>query len=86
MTKGQLYGRENIDDNAAEILFVKDWKKRLQTCQYVVVFHADELFRQSYGEVFGETEIEDGSVYRVLNESGDITLSKIGTTGIKGWH
>lgn len=82
----ELYGRENIDDNVAEILFVKDWKKRLQTCQYVVVFHADELFRQSYGEVFGETKIEDGSVYRVLNESGDITLSKIGTTGIKGWH
>ena len=82
----ELYGRENIDDNAAEILLVKDWKKRLQSCQYVVVFHADELFRQSYGEVFGETEIEDGSVYRVLNESGDITLSQIGTTGIKGWH
>ena len=82
----ELYGRENIDDNVAEILLVKDWKKRLQNCEYVVVFHADELFRQSYGEVFGETEIEDGSVYRVLSDNGDVTLSKIGTTGIKGWH
>lgn len=82
----ELYGRENIDDNAAGVLPVEEWIKELQSCQYVVVFHADELFRQSYGEVFGETEIEDGSVYRVLNESGDITLSKIGTTGIKGWH
>ena len=82
----ELYGRENIDDNAAGVLPVEEWIKELQSCQYVVVFHADELFRQSYGEVFGKTEIEDGSVYRVLNESGDITLSKIGTTGIKGWH
>ena len=64
----------------------EEWIKELQSCQYVVVFHADELFRQSYGEVFKETEIKDGSVYRVLNESGDVTLFKIGTTGIKGWH
>lgn len=82
----ELYGRENIDDNAASVLSVGEWEEELQDCQYVVVFHADELFRQSYEEVFEETEIEDGSVYRVINDSGDITLSKIGTTGIKGWH
>lgn len=82
----ELYGRENIDDNAASVLSVGEWEEELQDCQYVVVFHADELFKQSYGEVFEETEIEDGSVYRVINDSGDITLSKIGTTGIKGWH
>lgn len=82
----ELYGRENIDDNAASVLSVGEWEEELQDCQYVVVFHADELFQQSYEEVFEETEIEDGSVYRVINDSGDITLSKIGTTGIKGWH
>lgn len=82
----ELYGRENIDDNVASVLPAEDWEEELQNCQYVVVFHADELFKQSYGEVFKETEIEDGSVYRVINESGDVTLSKIGTTGIKGWH
>ena len=81
-----LYGRENIDDNVANILSVEEWQEELQDCQYVVVFHADELFRQSYQEVFGETEIEDGSVYRISNSSGGITLAKIGTTGIKGWH
>ena len=81
-----LYGRENIDDNVANILSVEEWQEELQDCQYVVVFHADELFRQSYQEVFGETEIEDGSVYRIINDSRGITLLKIGTTGIKGWH
>lgn len=81
-----LYGRENIDDNVANILSVEEWQEELQDCQYVVVFHADELFRQSYQEVFGETEIEDGSVYRIINDSSGITLLKIGTTGIKGWH
>lgn len=81
-----LYGKENVDDNAACVLSVEAWKEDLQSCQYVVVFHADELFKQSYEEVFGETEIEDGSVYRVLSENRDIDLAKIGTAGIKGWH
>lgn len=74
------------DGFGVEVLSVEKWKDKLSDCQYVVIFHADELFRQSYGEVFGETEIVDGSVYRVLNESGDVALSKIGTTGIKGWY
>ena len=82
----ELYGKENVDDNAAYVLSVEDWKKELYSCQYVVVFHADELFRESYAEVFEENKIEDGSVYCVLNENGDINLEKIGTTGIKGWH
>ncbi len=82
----ELYGKENVDDNAACVLSVEAWKEELQSCQYVVVFHADELFMQSYAEVFGEAEIEDGSVYRVLRKNGDIDLAKIGTTGIKGWH
>ena len=82
-----LYGREQVDDNAAVILSVEAWKKELQDCQYVVVFHADELFRKSYAEVFGKMEaIDDGSIYQVIHEEGDISLQMIGQTGIKSWH
>lgn len=82
-----LYGRDNIDDNAADILPVEDWKSELKDCQYVVVFHADELFERSYAELFRKPEkIEDGSVYHVVNENGNVLLELIGKTGIKGWH
>lgn len=73
-------------ENKAYLLSVEDWKERLAECQYVVVFHADELFKQSYGELFEESDIEDGSVYQVLNDQGDIELQLIGRTGIKGWY
>jgi len=82
-----LYGRENIDDNAANVLPLEEWKAELRNCQYVVVFHADELFARSYGEVFGgEEAIGDGCVYQVLQSGNDISLELIGQTGIKGWH
>lgn len=82
-----LYGRENIDDNAANVLPLEEWKAELRNCQYVVVFHADELFAKSYGEVFGEEDaIGDGCVYQVLQSGNDISLELIGQTGIKGWH
>lgn len=73
-------------ENRVYLLSVDDWKERLTDCQYVVIFHADEWFKQSYGELFKETDIEDGSVYQVLNDQGDIELQLIGTTGIKGWY
>lgn len=82
-----LYGEDGIDDNVATVFSVEQWKEELRDCQYVVVFHADELFRQSYGDVFGGREaIGDGCVYQVILEKDDISLELIGQTGIKGWH
>ena len=81
-----LYGEDGVDDNAAYIFSVEEWKAQLWECQYLVVFHADELFTKSYGEVFGEEAIDDGCVYRVIHGEEDISLELIGQTGIKGWH
>ena len=81
-----LYGEDGVDDNAAYIFSVEEWKAQLWECQYLVVFHADELFVKSYGEVFGEEKIDDGCVYRIIHGREDISLELIGQTGIKGWH
>lgn len=81
-----LYGEDGVDDNAAYIFSVEEWKAQLWECQYLVVFHADELFVKSYGEVFGEEKIDDGCVYRIIHGGEDISLELIGQTGIKGWH
>lgn len=82
-----LYGVDGIDDNVATVLPLEKWEEELRSCQYVVVFHADELFCQSYSELFEEpTEIDDGSVYQVMNNNGEILLQLIGKTGIKGYH
>lgn len=82
-----VYGKDGVDDNAAWIFSVEEWKSELRKCQYLVIFHADELFHRSYGEVLGASvEIEDGSVYQVINEGGNVSLQLIGKTGIKAWH
>lgn len=82
-----LYGEENIDDNVAVVLSKELWEAQLQECEYVVVFHADELFIQSYKEVFEEPEsIGDGSIYQVVKKDNTVSLQLIGQTGIKGWH
>ena len=82
-----LYGNDNIDDNGAWIFPTEEWKNELRKCQYLVIFHADELFCRSYAEVLGSSvEIEDGSVYRVIINGANVSLEFIGRTGIKGWH
>lgn len=77
------YGGDGI---GVKLLAVDDWKYQLSKCKYVVVFHTDNLFKESYAEVFGDTPIEDGSVYQVLNEAGEIKLQLMGKTGIKGYY
>lgn len=82
-----LYGKENIDDNEAVIFSKEAWEGQLWESQYVVVFHADELFKKSYSEFFEEPErIGDGCVYRIAKGDGTISLQLIGQTDIKGWH
>lgn len=83
----KLYGKEGIDDNVAQILSIEEWKKELKDCEYLVIFHADELFHKSYSELFKDSEqIEDGSVYQIVKDNEDISFDLIGKTGIKGWH
>ncbi len=83
----EIYDEGEINvNNTANLITVEEWREALTDCRYVVVFHSDELFHESYGEFFAETVINDGSVYEVFNEQGKITLQLIGTTGIKNYH
>ncbi len=85
--KYELYDAKGIDETTPQYLPVVEWKKELEKCKYVVVFHANELFKQSYGEVFEEpNQIEDGSIYQVHHSGEDILLRRIGKTGIKSWQ
>lgn len=80
------YGEGNAND-LSQVLSAQDWKNALRSYQYVVVFHSDEFFRQSYKELFEEPEvIEDGSVYQVICDKEDLLLRRIGSAGIKGWQ
>lgn len=77
----------NEESYNAEIVSAEMLKERLEDYQYVVVFHADDGFVQSYSEIFGGAEnIVDGSVYEIVEEKGDISIELIGTTGIKSWR
>lgn len=83
----ELYGEKNIDDNEAMIFSKEAWEAQLWECQYVVVFHADELFIESYSGFFENPEsIGDGCVYQIEKNDGAISLQLLGQTGIKGWH
>lgn len=72
--------------NTASIVSEDVVRETFRKCKYVVVFHADDLFKQSYSELFKGTVIQDGSVYRVLDNAGSISLCLVGSTEIRGYH
>ena len=78
-------GEINIH-NTAYLMSKEAWENEIRKCKYVVIFHADELFKQSYPELFRETTIQDGSVYQVMDASGDMFLRLVGSTEIRGYH
>lgn len=83
----ELYSENEVTvHNEAVILAPESLQWAFRKCKYVVVFHADELFCQSYSELFEGTEIKDGSVYQVVDNEGSISLHLVGSTGIKGYH
>ncbi len=83
----ELYPENEVTvHNEAVILPPESLSWIFGKCKYVVIFHADELFCQSYSELFEGTEIRDGSVYQVVDNEGGISLHLVGSTGIKGYH
>lgn len=72
--------------NTASIVSVEALREAFKKCEYVVVFHADELFKQSYSELFEGTIIQDGSVYQVVNDAAGVSLHLVGSTEIRGYH
>lgn len=70
-----------------EIVAVEEWKVYLSDCQYLFVLHADDFFIESYKAVFDDPKtIQNGSIYRVNDIEGEISLAYIGNTGVKKYR
>lgn len=83
----EIYTADEINvNNTAKIVSADNLGEEIKKCKYVVVFHADELFKQSYSELFKGTTIQDGSVYRVLKDTDSVSLHLVGSTEIRGYH
>ena len=62
-----------------EIISCEAWEEQLKGMQYVFLFHPGDVFRESYGRLFEESDtIEDGAYYRVLQNEDGISLQWIG--------
>ncbi|MBD5473552.1 MAG: hypothetical protein HDR20_11870 [Lachnospiraceae bacterium] len=61
---------------------------KLKQCQYIYLFHPNDVFAESYGELFVEPEkIGDGTFYQVQVDSmGKVSLSYIGQVGILSYE
>lgn len=76
--------QENVNNATVEVLSEAEWKRYLQSCDYLFVLHTDPFFEESYKEILGsDTRVENGSVYQIQKDAGDIKLSLIGRTGVK---
>lgn len=83
----EIYAADEINvNNTAKIVSADNLREEIKKCKYVVVFHADELFNQSYSELFEGTTIQDGSIYQVVNDVDGMTLHLVGSTEIRGYH
>lgn len=83
----EIYDEDEINvNNTAKIVPVEKIKEEFAKCEYVVIFHADELFEQSYAELFEGTVIQGGSVYQVVDGADGNSLQLIGSTEIRGYH
>lgn len=55
------------------------WENELQSAQYVFLFHPGDVFEESYGRLFEESDtIEDGAYYRVERTAEGILLKLMG--------
>lgn len=76
---------EEIKD-IGKIVSCEKWEKGLRNCQYVFLFHPNEVFRESYESFFEEPDtIDDGTFYQVKCTDEKVTLAYIGKTGVKSY-
>lgn len=76
---------EEIAD-IGQIVSLEKWEKRLLNCQYLFIFHPNDVFRESYGSLFAEPDtIRDGTFYRVRQSGEKVTLEYIGKVGVKAY-
>ena len=78
-----LQNEEEIQD-IGQIVSCEKWEKELRNCQYVFIFHPNEVFRESYESLFEEPDtIDDGTFYQVKCTDEKVVLEYIGKTGVK---
>ena len=83
----ERYKEETGEDYWADVVSEKELENHLKDFQYVVLFHADEAFKESYSKLFEKCGgIVDGSIYQVIRKADGISLHLIGRTGIKEWR
>lgn len=76
--------QENANNATVEVLSEAEWKGYLQSCDYLFVLHTDPFFEESYKEILdSDTRVENGSIYQIQKDAGDIELSIVGRTGVK---
>ncbi len=69
-----------------QIISCDTWEDQLKDMQYVFLFHPGDLFRESYGELFEESDtIEDGAFYRVVQNEDGMSLQLIGKLDVGAW-
>lgn len=84
----EIYNNLGIEEKGTPLYVTADeWKNVLGAYQYVVIFHANDVFKAAYESVFEEPEtIDNGTVYLVENSNDGIMLRYIGKTGIKSFR
>lgn len=82
----ELYGEE-VNTSSFTAVSADEWESNLEQCQYVVLFHVDDIFKESYADLFEKPDtMGDGCVYRVVQNQGQLLLQFIGQTGIKDYR
>jgi len=78
--------RGEEEQEMGEIISCDEWREQLKSVQYVFLFHPGDLFKESYGELFEESDtIEDGAFYRVRQNEDGISLKLIGKLDVGVW-
>lgn len=84
----EIYEESGTDVRGTRSILPKEqFAQELQQYGYLVLFHVDEMFIDSYGELFEDREtIGDGTVYKVVMGENGTLLRFIGKTGIKEYR
>lgn len=65
----------------------EEWESTLKTYDYVFVLHPYEIFSEDYGKLFADPDtIDDGTLYRINQDTGEVSLDYIGKVGVKAWR
>lgn len=71
-------------DSTGRICTIDEWSSDLERCEYLFIFHPNEVFAESYNILFEEPEtVDDGTFYKVMKTDSGIKLSYIGKVGVK---